>query len=130
MTGSAIRTDENGSLLCPVCGTEWTHSEIVYVSARREDGSFNEISVNAVSGQVTTHGDQAAPAGPAVGQGRRQRIAVTGYCETGRHNFAIVFTQHKGVTCAEIVTPILHETYGDPQPMINETNQAQPFHST
>jgi hypothetical protein len=112
MTGSAFRTDEDGSLLCPSCGSEWTHIEIVYVAARQEDGPFNEITVNAVTGQVKTHGDQPAPVGPTSGEGRRQRIAVTGYCETGSHKFAIVFTQHKGQIFAETVTPILHETHG------------------
>lgn len=112
-------TNEDGWLLCPACGSEWTHSEIEYVAARREDDSFNEIAVNAITGQVKTHGDEAAPAGPAVGEGRRQRIAVTGVCETGDHTFAIVFTQHKGVTLVEAVTPIPHETNGDPEPALD-----------
>jgi hypothetical protein len=115
MTSSGIRVDGDGRLLCPACGSEWTHSEIVYVAARGEDRPFNEIAVNAITGQVKTHNDQAAPAGVAVGLGRRHRISVTGSCEAGGHRFAIVFTQHKGVTFVETMEGIPHETDGDPQ---------------
>lgn len=115
MISNGIRTDADGRLLCPECGSEWTHSEIVYVAARKEDGPFDEISVNAITGQVKTHNDLAAPAGAAVGEGRRHRIAVTGSCETGGHSFAIVLTQHKGVTVVETVTDIQRDVYGDPQ---------------
>ena len=117
MAVNTVRVSEDGYLLCPACGSEWTHTEIVYVAARREDDTFNEITVNAITGQVKTHGDQAAPAGATQGEGRRQRIAVTGFCEENDHNFAIIFTQHKGVTFAEAVTPIPHETNGDPEPV-------------
>jgi hypothetical protein len=44
---------------------------------------------------------------------------VSGHCETGGHKFAIVFTQHKGVTFVEMVTPIPHETDGDPEPTLS-----------
>lgn len=90
--------------------------EIVYIAARQEDEEFNEITVSAVTGQIRTHEEQSAPAGPAVGDGRRHRIAITGYCEgEGEHKFAVVFTQHKGWTFMEAITSIPHETNGDPQ---------------
>ena len=109
-----IQVDQEGHLLCPVCREDTTHVEIVRVAARHEDQQFNEITVNAITGQIGTHGDLAAPAGPAQGTGRRQRVAVTGYCEQGGHPFALVFTQHKGATVVETITPIPHDVVGDP----------------
>jgi len=111
---SPIRLGDNGLLLCPVCNWDATHMEVVRVAARREDDDFNEITVNAITGQISTHGAVPAPTGPAQGEGRRQRIAVTGYCEEGQHSFAVVFTQHKGGTYVETVAPIAHEVVGDP----------------
>jgi hypothetical protein len=55
---------------------------------------------------------QPAPVGEivGVGVGRRHRIAVTGICErAGHRRFAVVFTQHKGVTYVEAVSPVLGE---------------------
>jgi hypothetical protein len=99
--------------------------EIVYIAARREDEEANEITVSAVTGQIRTHEKQSAPAGPAVGDGRRHRIAITGHCEgDGAHKFAVVFTQHKGWTIMEAVTPIPHETDGDPQAELRWQNLA------
>jgi hypothetical protein len=115
MTNSGVRIDADGRLLCPECGSEYSHAEIVYVATRKEDGPFDEITVNAITGQVRTQNDPAAPTGEIVGAGRRHRIAVSGSCETGAHSFAVVLTQHKGVTLAETVTGIPHETDGDPQ---------------
>jgi hypothetical protein len=111
---SPIRLNDNGLLLCPACGWDATHLEIVRVAARREDQHSNEITVNAITGQITTHGDMPAPTGSKEGEGRRQRVAVTGYCEEGQHSFAIIFTRHKGGTYVETVTPIAHEVVGDP----------------
>jgi hypothetical protein len=88
------------SQVCPTCSSEYTHIEQVFVSARREDQVSNEITVNALSGQVRTHRQDPSPAREIVGRGRRQRISVAGHCEEG-HRFALVFTQHKGVTYVE-----------------------------
>lgn len=124
-TSTAIRISEDGALLCPACGAEGTHMEIVYIAARREDEEVNEIIVSAVTGQIRTHEEQSAPAGPSVGDGRRHRIAITGYCEgDGEHKFAVVFTQHKGRTFMEAVTPIPHETDGDPRAELRWQNLA------
>jgi hypothetical protein len=113
MTDRSIRTDHQQLLLCPVCGFDATHVDFAYVAARREDRDVNEITVNAVTGQVRTHGESPAPAGSLEGEGRRHRIALAGHCEEG-HNFALVFTQHKGGTYVEVVTPIPHDVDGDP----------------
>jgi hypothetical protein len=109
-----IRLNDDGLFLCPVCDCDTTHMEIVRVAARREDRTFNEITVNAITGQITTHGEVPAPTGSMQGKGRRQRIAVTGWCEEGNHSFAVVFTQHKGGTYIETVDSIDHEVVGDP----------------
>lgn len=93
----------DGPLLCPLCDFNATHVDIVRIAARREDRDFNEITVNAVTGQLSTHGRDPAPIGGFVGEGRRHRIALVGTCEGCRGTFAIVFTQHKGSTYVEVV---------------------------
>jgi hypothetical protein len=103
---------DDGLLLCPECGHDATHVEHVRVAARREDRDVNEITVDAVTGRVTTHGETPAPMGE-LREGRRHRIAVTGHCEEG-HCFAIVFTQHKGGTFVEVVP----DDQGDPTPRL------------
>jgi hypothetical protein len=118
---SPIQVDEEGLLLCPMCRWDATHLEIVRVAARQEDEKPNEIVVNALTGQINTHGQEPAPAGQARGVGRRQRVAVTGFCEEAGHRFAIVFTQHKGGTFVEVVAPITHEVEGDPDPDLPQT---------
>lgn len=92
----------DGLLMCPHCDGTDTHVEQVFVSARREDALPNEITVNAVSGQVRTHEPQPGPKGSGVGIGRRQRVALGGSCEKCGGRFALVFTQHKGVTLVEV----------------------------
>lgn len=88
-------------LVCPGCGdTDSTHVDTVYVSARREDQIPTEIHVHAITGEVT-HDGVNAPAGSKVGQGRRHRIALTGWCEVCQFEYAIIFTQHKGSTFVE-----------------------------
>jgi hypothetical protein len=115
MTSTVLAIDGSGQLRCPVCGEAHTHVDVVYVSARREDQEPNEIMVNGVTGGVVTHNPVGAPAGTAVREGRRHRIALAGYCEVNGHKFALVFTQHKGVTLVETVSPIRHAADGDPQ---------------
>lgn len=89
----------NGKM-CPACGGEYLHFDQVEVAARREDGPFNNITVHAVSGRITTHGP--APAvGSVVGQGRRHRIVLVANCETCSARPQLVFTQHKGQTFVE-----------------------------
>lgn len=100
MTTLKVNSDE--LLLCPQCGFDATHVDVVHMSARpREDGDFNEIRVTS-AGQVSTQLGEAGPAGSQVGVGRRHRISLLGECEDG-HTFAIVFTQHKGGTFVEVV---------------------------
>jgi hypothetical protein len=97
----SIRLGSENELLCPLCGFEYTHVEIAYISARGEDQVPNEIGVNAVTGRVETQMPYTPPAG-SDGEGRRHRIALAGSCENGCE-FAIVFTQHKGSTYIEAV---------------------------
>lgn len=98
-----IETDDAGVLRCPACNDIVTHIDDAYVSARGEDEDFNEIAINAISGQIQTHRDVPAPTGATVNVGRRHRIALGGWCEICGADFAIVFTQHKGATFVEAV---------------------------
>ncbi|GAB2468130.1 hypothetical protein GCM10027187_40400 [Streptosporangium sandarakinum] len=92
----------DGVMACPLCGGNNTHVEHAYISARKEDHEPREIHVSAITGEVTRE-EIIAPAGPAVGEGRRQRIALTGHCENCTGEYAIIFTQHKGETILETV---------------------------
>jgi hypothetical protein len=88
-------------LVCPCCGgTGGTHVNTAYVSARQEDHEPQEIHVHGITGEVT-HETIEAPVGNAIGRGRRNRIALTGWCDMCQGEFAIIFTQHKGQTYVE-----------------------------
>lgn len=100
MTDVKPMVNADSQVVCPTCSSEYTHVEHVFVSARLEDQTSNEITVNSLSGEVRTHCEESAPKGEIVGNGRRQRIALAGHCEGG-HRFALVFSQHKGVTYVE-----------------------------
>lgn len=100
-----IRTSDN-SLLCPKCGFEYTHVDLVHIGAREEDQPVNNITVDAVTGQTITQNQTPAPVGPDAGDGRRHRIALVGQCENGC-DFALVFTQHKGSTFVEVADPVI-----------------------
>lgn len=104
MTRFKVGTEDTGDpiLLCPFCGEHFTRLEAVHVSARHEDGDFTEISVNPQSGEVS-YPIIPGPIGRMVATGRRHRISLIGYCECCGGRFAIVLTQHKGVTYAEVV---------------------------
>ena len=92
-------------LRCPQCGDEWTHVDEVRIAARGEDAPFTHIRVDAQSRRVETHCQDPAPTGIEVGDGRRHRIALMGWCETCRGTWALVFTQHKGITFVEVAQP-------------------------
>lgn len=91
-----------GVMACPLCGGESTHIDAVAVSARKEDGEFNEIRVDALTGAVSTHREARGPVLVDTDRsdtvGRRQRIGLLGWCEEGGHEFNLVFLQHKGAT--------------------------------
>lgn len=97
----SVYTSNGDELCCPLCGDTYTHVDEVAVAARPsgEDGPITGVGVNA-SGDVV---DRAVPAGRHVGEGRRHRFALLGWCETCAGRFALVFTQHKGVTLVESV---------------------------
>lgn len=79
------------------------------MAARREDKPYTYVHVDGISGEVGQGDDiPSAPTGQAVGEGRRHRIALTGFCELCGGDYAIVFTQHKGQTHVETVS-INHE---------------------
>jgi hypothetical protein len=84
----------DGVMACPSCRDPYVHVDRVLVSARQEDGPFNEIAVDALSGKVETHRDTPGPGE----ERRRQRVSLLGWCESCGEEFALVFGQHKGVT--------------------------------
>ncbi|GAA2760590.1 hypothetical protein [Actinopolymorpha rutila] len=98
-----IKISDDSVLLCPLCGKDTTHLDEVRVSARPEDDEPNEIAVDTGTGRVRTHEDIPAPMGDRVHEGRRDRIALVGWCEQCGDTFALVFTQHKGATFVEAV---------------------------
>ena len=102
-----VTNTDGGSLICPACHGYTTHVDVVRVSARDEDREFNEIFVHAITGEVRTQSSVPAPVGKRVGEGRRHRIALSGSCEECGHQFALVFTQHKGDTIVEWAATML-----------------------
>ena len=89
-------------LACPLCDeTGGSHLDAVQIAARQEDQDFINIEVSTVSGDITH--PSLVPVGSEVGEGRRDRIALAGWCEVCGGKFALVFTQHKGVTFVEWV---------------------------
>lgn len=97
----SVYTSVENELCCPLCGDVFVHIDGVQVAARSEDGPFSEIGISS-AGDVTDETGNV-PVGTAVGVGRRHRIALLGWCEICDGRFALVFTQHKGVTFAESV---------------------------
>lgn len=96
-----VRITEHGVLRCPHCGDQWTHIDQVDVAARREDGPFTDITVDATTGRIDTQG--ATAIGTHVGIGRRHRIVLAGSCEICGATLELIFTQHKGQTLVEWV---------------------------
>jgi hypothetical protein len=89
-------------LSCPTCGeTATVHVDTAMVAARPagEDGPITLHQIDS-RGEVTT--PDSVPVGEPVGEGRRHRITLGGWCERG-HKFAIVYSQHKGMTYVETV---------------------------
>lgn len=98
----SVYTSVENELCCPLCGDVYVHIDGVQVAAGpdAEDGPV-EIGLSADGDVLDETGN--VPAGTAVGVGRRHRIALLGWCEICDGRFALVFTQHKGVTFAESV---------------------------
>jgi hypothetical protein len=94
-------TDESGgALLCPMCGFNCTHLDVVYVAARPtgEDGDVLPIRIDS-SGSATFGNSVQLPI-PDVG--RRHVISIVGYCEGCAAGFALEFMQHKGETLVAV----------------------------
>jgi hypothetical protein len=99
----SVYTSNASELCCPLCGDTNTHLDEVAVAARPsgEDGPIAEVGLNA-RGAVTNRAG-LVPESRSVGRGRRHRFALIGWCESCDGRFALVFTQHKGVTLVESV---------------------------
>jgi hypothetical protein len=98
-----IYTNNENELCCPLCGDSNTHLDRAAMAARvtGEDGPIVEVGIlqNGVVTDETGH----IPPSSQVGEGRRTRIALFGWCELCNGQFALLFTQHKGVTLLESV---------------------------
>lgn len=98
-----LRITADGTLACPLCDDEFTHLCRTFVGAReREDGPINEVTVDH-DGRVSTQVSTVGPRRTSWTNDRRDRVAVGGWCEGCGGVFAIVFTQHKGVTFVDVV---------------------------
>jgi hypothetical protein len=92
--------DREDCLLCPRCGFEYTHVDLVTVAARQTEDEQEIFFQMDSRGGVSEYVE--APVGRRVGDGRRHRFVLHGTCENGCR-FALVFTQHKGITLVEAV---------------------------
>ena len=99
----SVYTSGKDELCCPLCGDTNTHLDEVAVAARLlgEGGPVAEIGMDA-RGAVTNRAS-LVPVGRQVGTGRRHRFSLFGWCEACDGRFALVFTQHQGVTLVESV---------------------------
>ncbi len=97
-------------VICPECGSEsGIHLQSVMMAGRKEDGEFTCTMIDRL-GAVYSVDD--VPVGAQVGEGRRHRIVINGWCEND-HFFALILTQHKGTTFAELV---VGEAETEPRP--------------
>lgn len=98
----SVYTTNDGELCCPLCGDSNTHVDRVAAAARPagEDGRIVEFTVDH-RGYLGVDTEGATPRSTQVGEGRRHRFALLGWCECCAGRFALVFTQHKGVTLVE-----------------------------
>lgn len=95
MDAMVLRAHEDGWLLCPFCGGDYTHVSLVKVGARREDEAPYLITVETVTGAV----DEM----PAFGEplsSRRGWVELTVDCE-GCAGGSLLLAQHKGQTLLE-----------------------------
>jgi hypothetical protein len=99
----SVYTSSDDELCCPLCGDINTHVDRAMVAGRPqgEDGPITEIAFRADGIVADATGE--IPESHHVGVGRRHRIALIGWCESCSGEFALLFTQHKGVTLVESV---------------------------
>lgn len=87
-----LKFDHQPSLLCPFCGFEYVHLNVVNIGARGEDEPAYLITVDAVQAKV-----QESPSFSEPLSARRQWIELVVDCE-GCTGGSIVLAQHKGQT--------------------------------
>jgi hypothetical protein len=87
-----LKFDYQPSLLCPFCGFEYVHLDVVNIGARGEDEPAYLITVDAVQAKV-----QESPSFSEPLSARRQWIELVVDCE-GCTGGSIVLAQHKGQT--------------------------------
>ena len=92
MTSLSLGPDNE--LLCPFCGFECTHLEIVRVGARREDDPIYLVSVEADTARVEGSYYDSDDQPPSS---RRSWVELVVDCE-GCSGGSIVIAQHKGAS--------------------------------
>ncbi len=99
----SVYTNNEKELCCPLCGDNFVHIDQMRM-AGRPDGEDGDLVGVGVTHRGNVHIETGnVPFGPTVGEGRRHRIALIGWCENCGGHFALVFTQRKGVTLVESV---------------------------
>lgn len=92
-----LTTNDDGELLCPSCGDNFTHLDQARVVANT--GLGLRLAADGEDGRALV---TATPVTEHVG-GRRHTLIVAGTCEQGC-SFEVVLHQHKGVTESHLRT--------------------------
>lgn len=87
-------------LVCPSCGSEYTHTAGVKVVHRAEDGPASAIVARGTAVRLIV--DQPIDSPSPVSSVRRGWIEVHGWCEQCEDGWMLVLQQHKGQTVVSI----------------------------
>jgi hypothetical protein len=89
-----VNTTADDVLLCPNCGDQWTHVDVVRVTAASRQ--LATITATGEDSQARLSTSNLWPVGSY--DGRRHTISVELTCETCPTRSALEFKQHKGQT--------------------------------
>jgi hypothetical protein len=80
---------QDPAVLCPNCGSNWTHHTIVDVYSCREDGPVTRTRVDSGEDDMQPIGNPSK---------RRDGLNIGFYCEQCPQKFWLCIAQHKGAT--------------------------------
>ena len=86
---------EDKDMLCPMCGSRYTHISSVGMTAA--DGTGINLFAGGEDEDAQIYAGYKGPQPPDGNNGRRYLIQMSGFCEDGCA-FTITLRQHKGVT--------------------------------
>lgn len=89
-----VAFDDDGALMCPVCGGGNLH-QVVHEVFERDESGIGGLHTKTVRTGTTVDSDMAGNPSP-----RRQGAAITMDCEN-MHGCKLVIFQHKGSTYIE-----------------------------